>query len=254
MAPGHSAKIVEKDKDGYGQYLLAQFKGEVDTPELIERDDDYIDFGSHPGMYLSEFDQWSPAEQQAIAIANGRVLDVGCGAGRHSLWLQEKGFDVTAIDSSPGAIEVCKLRGVKNALLCPIADVGMFEADSFDTILMLGNNFGLLGEPENARSILKEFSRITTPRALIIAGTRDPYDTDDPVHIGYHEFNRRRGRMAGQIRIRVRYRKTVGEWFDYLFVSREEMREIVAGTDWQIAEFIGSDTPDYLAVLRKNIE
>jgi len=238
-------------QDAFGQQLLAQFNSQMTTAEFIERDDGYLDTGSEVGLYFLEYEQWSPLEQQVVNKAKGRILDVGCGAGRHSLYLQQKGFAVTGIDNSPGAIEVCQLRGLKNAMVRALADFDEFEADSFDTILMLGNNFGLFGDAENAKRILKKLSRITSAEAQIIAGTRNPYKTDSPEHLEYHEWNRQRGRMPGQIKMRVRYRKTVGEWFDYLFVSPEEMREIVANTDWQIEEIIESGEANYFAVIGK---
>lgn len=244
---------MEKDEDAYGQQLLAQFDAGNPTAEFIERDDNYIDTGSEAGLYFSEYERWSPLEQQAIKRAKGRILDIGCGAGRHSLYLERQGFNVTAIDNSPGAIEVCKRRGLKNAMVKPIAAASEFEPDSFDTILMFGNNFGLFGDAENAKLILKKMSRITSEKAQIIAQTLNPYQTGNPEHLEYLEFNRRRGRMPGQIKIRVRYGKIVGNWFDYLFVSPDEMREIVAGTDWQIEELIESGEANYFAVIRKNI-
>jgi hypothetical protein len=67
--------------------------------------------------------------------------------------LQQTGHDVTGIDNSPGAIEVCRSRGLKNMLMRPIANVAEFESNSFDTILMLGNNFGLFGDAINAKKI-----------------------------------------------------------------------------------------------------
>ncbi len=239
-------------QDAYGQQLLAQFNSKIPTAEFIERDDNYIDSGSQAGLYFSEYEDWSALERRAIDRARGKVLDVGCGAGRHSLYLQRKGFDVTGIDNSPGAIEVCRLRGLKNAFVRSIADVDRFEPDTFETILMFGNNFGLLGSAENAKSILKKFARITTANAQIIAGTRNPYKTDVPEHLEYHEFNRRRGRMPGQIRMRIRYGKTVGEWFDFLFVSPEEMPEILENTDWQIKEFIDQGGSNYYAVIERS--
>lgn len=244
---------MKATEDAYGQQLLAQYKSQTATAEFIERDDNYLDTGSEAGTYFFDYEQWSQLERQAIASAVGRVLDIGCGAGRHSLYLQRKGFDVTAIDNSPGAIEVCRLRGLKKAIVRPIADVDEFAPDSFDTLLMLGNNFGLFGDPQNARLILGELSRITSREAQIIAGARNPYQTDDPEHLEYHEFNRRRGRMPGQIRMRVRYGRTVGAWFDYLFVSPEEMEEIVAETDWKIKGFIGAEEPNYFALIGKKM-
>lgn len=231
---------------------MAQYESRTAKAEIIERDDNYIDTGSAAGMYFSEYEQWSPVERQAVDLAGGRVLDIGCGAGRHSLYLQQKGFDVTAIDNSPGAIEVCRLRGLKNAVVRPVADVDEFAPNSFDTILMLGNNFGLFGDPVNAKLLLEKLARVTSPEARIIAGTRDPYKTDSAEHLEYHELNRRRGRMPGQIRMRVRYGRAVGEWFDYLFVSPEEMKEVVAETAWRVKDFIEAGGPDYAAIIDKN--
>ena len=91
-------------QDAYGKQLLAQYNHQTPLAEIIERDDNYIDTGSDAGLYFTEYDEWSPLERRAIEFAKGRILDIGCGAGRHALYLQEKGFDVTAIDNSPGAI------------------------------------------------------------------------------------------------------------------------------------------------------
>jgi len=238
-------------QDAYGKQLLAQYNHQTPLAEIIERDDNYIDTGSDAGLYFTEYAQWSPLERRAIEFAKGRILDIGCGAGRHALYLQEKGFDVTGIDNSPGAIKVCKLRGLKKALVRPIEDVDKFKATSFDTIQMFGNNFGLFGNFENARLILKKFSRITAPDAQIIAQSRNPYKTSEPEHLEYHRLNKRRGRMCGQLRMRVRFGKTIGEWFDYLFVSPEEMQNILKDTDWQIKEFIEPDAASYFAIIGK---
>jgi SAM-dependent methyltransferase len=242
---------MKSSQDAYGLQLLAQYHRQTATVEIIERDDSYIDTGSDPGMYFRVYKQWSPLERRAIKLAKGRILDIGCGAGRHSLYLQQIGFDVTGIDISPGAVKVSKLRGLKKAQVRSISEVDKFEADSFDTILMLGNNFGLFGDAKGAKRILKRLYRITSVEARIIAGTRNPYETDNPNHLQYHRLNTKRGRMPGQIKMRVRFEKTVGPWFDYLFVSPKEMGELLGDTDWQVERFIGSKEANYIAVLRK---
>ena len=66
-----------------------------------------------------DFKDMPKLEQKALQLAKGKVLDVGCGAGSHALYLQEKGFDVTAIDISENAIKACELRGLKNCWLHP---------------------------------------------------------------------------------------------------------------------------------------
>jgi SAM-dependent methyltransferase len=242
---------MKNNQDAYGELMLAEYFSGTPSCEIIERDDGFIDTGSEPGLYFLDYDQWSPLEKQAIELARGRVLDIGCGAGRHSLYLQQKGFDVTGIDNSPGAIEVCRLRGLKKAIVRPAIEVGKFEPASFDTITMLGNNFGLMGGFEQGREILKDLYRITTADARIIAQSINPYKTGNPQHLEYHDLNKKRGRMPGQLKMRVRFGKTIGAWFDYLFVSPEEMEDIIQGSNWRIEKFLEPEEARYIAVIRK---
>jgi SAM-dependent methyltransferase len=181
----------------------------------------------------------------------GKVLDIGCGAGRHSLYLQSRDFDVLAIDNSPLAIEVSKLRGVKKAEIKSLHEIDS-NYGMFDTILMLGNNFALMGNPSNANRLLKIFPKITSETGLIIAECANPYSTDNKDHTEQHEKNRKRGRMGGQLSIRVRYRKLISDWFDFLLVSKEEMEEIMQDTGWKIEQFIDGNYPgSYIAIMKK---
>ncbi len=248
-----SKTLIELKKDALGQEVLAFFKGEKSF-EIIERNDGYINFSAGASEYFSEFNDWSEIQKQSIIYTHGRVLDVGAGAGRVSLYLQNKNFDVLAIDNSTLAIEVCKKRGVKQAKILPIEHIGKFKANSFDTIVMLGNNFGLFGNYKKAKNLLKKFYKITSKDALIIVETVDPYKAEDPIHLAYHEFNRQKGRMAGQLRIRVRFRNYATDWFDFLFVSKDEMIEILNNTGWKVKKFIVSDNdlyPVYSAIIEK---
>ena len=240
---------MKETQDAFGENLLAQYQGGRMMSEFVERDDGYLDTGSDPGAYFETYKDWSKGEQRAIGYARGRVLDIGCGAGRHALYLQQKGFDVTAVDSSPGAIKVCKLRGVKKALVRSIEDVDKFPAGSFDTVLMMGNNFGLFGSRRKARLLLKKLARVVAPTGKIIAGSLDPYKTTNPDHLSYHKRNKKLGRMGGQIRFRIRFKDIIGKWFDYLFVSQKEMQEILSETDWQVEKFIKSFNDNYFAVI-----
>jgi len=238
-------------QDAYGRQLLAQYHRQTATAEIIERDDRYIDTGSDPGLYFLEYKHWPLAERRAVDLARGRVLDIGCGAGRHSLYLQQKGLDVTGIDNSPGAVKVCKLRGLKKASVRSVSDVDKFKPGAFETVLMLGNNFGLFGSARGVKRITRKLDRITSADARIIAGTRNPYRTDDPNHLHYHRWNKKRGRMPGQIRMRVRFEKTVGAWFDYLFVSPEELETLLKDTPWQVERFLAREEANYIVVLQK---
>jgi hypothetical protein len=98
---------------------------------------------------------------------------------------------------------------------------------------------------------LHRLHALTSPNARIITETSDVYQTQDPIHLQYHRRNRRRGRMSGQVRIRVRYRHYATPWFDYLMVSPAEMKPILTGTGWHVRRFLKSAGPTYVAVIEK---
>jgi SAM-dependent methyltransferase len=243
---------MKKDKDAYGAELLAQYR-DLSRPiaEIVEREDGFIAASPWPPRYFAGYRDWSKRERQAVRLVQGRVLDVGCGAGRFALHLQKQGCKVTAIDNSSGAVKVSRSRGVKTALLRPIEEIGKFPPGSFDCILMMGSNFGLFGGFQKARRLLRDFARITSPAGQIIAEAVDPYQTQEPLHLAYHRYNRRRGRMSGQIRMRVRHGRTIGPWFDYLLVSQSELKKIVSATVWQVDRIIADKSPGYTVVLKK---
>jgi len=239
---------MKTEEDAVGQAIWACYEGRKSF-EVVERDDGYFDVVS-PNLYFSEFEDWGLHEKKAMGFAKGRILDLGCGAGRHALYLQKKGLDVLGIDKSPLAIKVCKLRGVRKVKVIPIENVN-FKPNSFDTILLMGNNFALFGDFKKARRLLEKFHRITSEDSMVIAEACDPYKTDNPDQLEYYDFNKKRGRMSGQWRIRIRYRKYVTQWFDNLLVSKEEMRKILEGTEWKVKEFIDSNSPAYIAIIEK---
>ena len=243
---------MEKNQDAYGQEVYAYFQGQTDIHEIVERIDGNIDVSSGPSAYFAPFAEWPTTEQEAIELAQRRVLDIGCGPGRVCLHLQAQGHEVVGIDNSPLAVEVAKERGVKDARVMSITQASRNTLGQFDTIVMFGNNFGLFGNYQRAKWLLRRFYGMTGENGRIIAESLDPYDTNNPDHLAYHAYNRKRGRMSGQLRIRIRYKKVIGPWFDYLLVSPNEMSDIGTGTGWTIARFIQDETtPFYIAILEK---
>lgn len=236
-------------EDAFGALMLTLHEGGR-AAEIIERDDGLFETAFSGGLYLAPFRGWPAHHRRAMRFVRGRVLDVGCGAGRVCLHLQQRGLEVVGIDISPGAVEVCRRRGVLDARVCPIDDVDA-SLGVFDTVVMLGNNFGLLASRAKARRLLRRFHALTSDRGRIVAETRDVHDTEDPVHLAYHGRNRRRGRMAGQIRIRIRYRQLKTPWFDFFMVSPDELEELLAGTGWSLTRTIESGDA-YIAVIDKD--
>ncbi|MDE0483864.1 MAG: class I SAM-dependent methyltransferase [Candidatus Poribacteria bacterium] len=244
--------MLTDKQDAFGHLLSDNHNGEQNV-EIVEREDGYIDISRlGPLAYLAEYPEWAEHQKLAMKYATGSVLDIGCGAGRHSLYLQEKGHDVLATDISPLAIRLCQQRGLKNASVVPITQLNS-KLGVFNTIIMMGHNFGLVGSFKRARWLLKRFASMTTDDTKIIAETMDPYQTENPAHLAYHQYNRERGRMSGQLRLRIRYKQYATPWFDYLFVSRSELEEILIGTSWTIERYIDSGKPTYVAILKKRV-
>ena len=238
--------------DAYGEMLLAALDDRNEVLEIVEREDGTImasKFG--PVSYLAPYPKWESHQKRGMRLARGRVLDVGAGGGRVALYLQEKGHEVVAIDSSPGAIEVCRKRGIRDARVLRLEDVDE-SLGTFDTVVMYGNNLALLSSRTKAPRILRRLARITSQRARIIGECLDPYGTDNPTHLAYHERNRKRGRMGGQIKIRVRYQDVATPWFDYMFLSEPELRGILDGTEWQLLRMLEGERT-YVAVIEKGI-
>lgn len=237
------------EQDAYGAILLAHLAGQR-PQEIVEREDGFIEATSGPELYFRPFRRWPAHQRKALRFVRGRVLDVGAGAGRVALELQARGHEVVAIDISPGAVEVCRRRGVRDARVLRFEDVDE-TVGTIDTVVMFGNNFGLFGSPAKAARMLRRLHRLTSPSARIVAETRDTFSTDAHEHLDYHERNRRRGRLPGQLRLRVRHRMATTPWFDYLIVSPAELRELLAGTGWQVEKLIEGETGMYTAVLDK---
>ena len=251
---GNAVESGNSEADVFGQQIYDQHLGLLpdDFREVGERDDGHMQMYDHPSWYFAPFAEWYPHLQKSMKYVRDRTLDIGCGAGRVSLYLQDTGVDVVGIDQSPLAVKVCRERGLRDAGVLSVTDVSASSLGVFDTIIMTGNNFGIFGNADSARLLLRRFLDITTDEGRIIAETTDPYATEDPIHLAYQERNRKMGRMSGQYRHRERYRNLKGPWFDWLFVSKDEMRHIVDGTGWTIRKFIEPEGAQYVAILEKD--
>lgn len=238
---------LTSDQDAHGRAMLDYLEGR-EAVELIERDDGMIAPSGGPEAYFSEPSDWASYATDALAYVRGRVLDVGCGAGRISLYLQDLGHEVVGVDISPGAVDTSRRRGVLDAREISITQVGP-DLGVFDTLVFFGNNFGLFGNEKRARWLLRRFHRLTSEGGRIVAECTDPYQTEEEAHLSYHESNRKRGRMGGQVRVRVRYKKFRTPWFDWLLASEEEVRGLLEGTGWHLEHSFDSGQGPYSAVI-----
>ncbi len=156
-------------KDILGRALLdyqsGKYSEDIKTYSSLDEEDII------PIPYLfRDFKKMPLLEQKALKLCKGNILDIGCGAGGHSLYLQKKGFTVTALDQSPGAIETCKLRGLEHTVLQTVQD---FKLQKYDTLLMLMNGIGIVGKLRNIDLFFSHLKTLLKPNGQILLDSSD---------------------------------------------------------------------------------
>jgi SAM-dependent methyltransferase len=240
-APGSSFEL-------YARAMLDHWLGKRAAFEF-ERDDG-LRRPSKIDTYFAPPSKWPRAEQEAIRLVRGRTLDIGCGPGRHALFLQKKGIDVVGIDASPTQVALARIRGV--AQVYP-GDVRQLPRGlgTFRTVLMLGNNLGLPGDLPRMRRFLRDLKEITRQGGLLIGNSVIP-GTWSEDHLPYVKGNLRRGRPLGLLTLRARYKGAIGDWFDLLLLSPEDLARLAHETGWDLVRVIWEGGPgDYIGVLER---
>jgi SAM-dependent methyltransferase len=164
-------------KDIFGKALLDYHNGNY--TENIVTSTNISDEDVLPLLYLfRDYKDMPKIEKMALKFCKGSILDVGCGSGSHSLYLQEHGFAVKAIDISEGAVKVAKERGVKHTEVKSLLD----ETDAFDTILLLMNGTGIFQEIIQVSKYLSHLKSLLKSGGQILIDSSDikyMYEDDD---------------------------------------------------------------------------
>ncbi len=206
-------------------------------------DDDEIDV---PYLFRNE-EQMPPLEQQALHLAKGRVLDVGAGAGCHTLTLQAKGMQVTAVDVSPLSVEAMQLRGVNDARCINLFDERL--TGPFDTILLLMNGTGIVGHLKNMPEFFARMRSLLAQEGQILVDSSDLkylYENED----GTYDIDPQ-GPYYGQIDYQMVYRKVKGDSFDWLYVDFETLRMLAGLNGFDCEKVADGAHYDYLARLTR---
>ncbi|HIE26453.1 TPA: class I SAM-dependent methyltransferase [Candidatus Poribacteria bacterium] len=234
--------------DIIGMMFMDYLRSGENARYTIYRDDGNFE-NLYVKSYFSEYDEFGSLIQEALEYVDGKVLDVGCGAGKHALYLQSIGIDVVGLDISPLAVQVCKERGLKKCVAASALNLP-FKNGTFDTIIMMGNNFGIAGTSPKTQRMLMNFRKLLSGKGTVIAHSIDPTLTNNPEHLAYHERNRKRGLPVGQVKIKLEYKKAVSSWFYLLLVTPEEMKKLAEETGWRFDKLIVVQDASYIGVLR----
>ncbi len=192
-----------------------------------------------------EEDEMPEIERKALEMAKGKTLDVGAGAGCHSLILQKRGFDVTAIDISPLSVETMRARGVKKAF-----EQDFYALDGrYDTVLMMMNGIGIVGTLSRMPMFFRHLDKILASDGQLLCDSSD---------ISY-VFENEEGIIElpdtdyyGEINYQMRYRDIIGEPFSWLFIDAETLRQVAEKHGYAVEIVAEGKHDDYLARIFKN--
>ncbi len=198
-------------------------------------------------VFFREPDGFFPFESAALEHCEGQVLDVGAGAGVHSLLLQARGFEVTAVDVVPEAVEVMKTRGVDDARL---ADVFTLDSGSFDTVLMLMNGIGPAGTLDGIERLLNQLDRRLRPGGQILVDSGPPQAKGEPPDPHLVSWPGDQPAYRGEAWVSLEYKGMRGDLFRELYVDDASFRERAGRAGWRF-EVLFWENASYVARLTR---
>ncbi|MFH1530076.1 MAG: class I SAM-dependent methyltransferase [Pseudomonadota bacterium] len=162
-----------------------------------------------------------PVERTALRLCEGHVLDAGAGSGTHALALEALGHEVTAIDILPDAVEVMRVRGLRDPR---VGDIFTFDGGPYDSVLMLMNGIGIVGDLDGLDRIFRALRRLVVPGGQVL------FDSTDLAERGGRRG--RRGRYGGEVTFTLTYRGKTGPTFPWLFVDSDTLGDAALDNGW----------------------
>ncbi len=221
-------------------YQAGQYSEDIKTFSSLD-EEDYI-----PLPYLfRNFDEMPFLEQKALELAKGTVLDIGCGAGNHALYLQQKGFKVTALDNSKGAIQVCRERGVLKTVQSTVL---AYSGIKFDTLLLLMNGIGLAGNLDDLGDFLGHLKSLLQPNGQVLLDSSDIiYMFNQDEDGGY--WVPENGRYYGEVTFIMAYKEQKSKAFPWLYLDYNTLQNACLANNLNCELVVEGDHYDYLAKL-----
>ena len=231
-------------KDLFGKAILDYQTGNNPQDFITETSISEADEMSVTYLFRG-FDEMPKLEQKALELSFGKILDVGCGAGSHSLYLQDKGFDVTSIDISQNAITACELRGLKKA---KVQDVMTLANEKFETLLLLMNGAGMCGRLKNISRFLKHLKSLLTEKGQILV------DSSDIIYMFEEDEDGSKwipGASAyyGEVEFTVSYKGETEKPFAWMYIDYNTLQNAAIANGLACELVMEGDHFDYLAKL-----
>jgi len=235
--------LIDKNHDPIGTALLRFYETQDDTPIQVEMDIAEEDTLA-PSYFFRDFEQCPELEQTALKLAHGKVLDVGAGAGSHSLYLQNQGLDVTALDISPHSVEVMEKRGLAKVRLANFYDL---PQERFDTLLLLMNGIGLVQTLDGFEAFFLKARTLLAPKGQILLDSSDliyMFEQEDGSYL--IDLN---DKYHGEVVFNLAYKNIDGQPFNWLYVAEDLLQDAAEENGFKCEIIQQGPHYDYLAKL-----
>ncbi len=228
--------------DVFGKALQDQFV--AGTAETLWLHNSYDEPEEMPvDIFFRTEDEMPDIELEAMDLCEGRVLDVGGGAGSHALILQERGFDIIALDISPLAVSIMQSRGIINAVE---GDIFTYQGEKFDTLLFLMNGIGLTGTVEGFKSFLNHAKTLLNDDGQLLFDSSDITYLYDGTEIPTNKY-------YGEVSYQYEYKGEKGEWFNWVYLDPHLLKNIAKETGWECHLLFDDGQDQYLAEMRVTV-
>jgi len=238
--------------NGQGLAIRDYFNGDKEAGIIIHSSDGDTE-EVEVSIFFREFPYIPLIEKAALDLCYGDVIDVGAGAGCHSLELQNRGMNVAAIDVLPDVVDIMKARGVRDARL---GDFWELKDERFDTVLMLMNGIGIVGDLEGLKVFLGRAGDLIKPGGQIVFDSIDlRCEKPEGAENGSSQSqsvsgdSAKEGRYFGEIEYRIEYKGVIYPPFQWLFVDAQTLRDYASSSGWKFEHVMKFENGRYLGRL-----
>jgi hypothetical protein len=235
--------MIKKEQDPMGQAISNFFHQQDETPVRVTTNITFEEELPVPYLFRS-YNEMPLLEQKAMDLVKGTVLDVGAGAGAHSVYLKEQNFKVTSIDVSELSCDVMKARGLENV---SCSNIWTFTPQVYDTVLFMMNGIGLVKTLKGLEAFFEHLKKYVAVNGQVLLDSSDLkylFEEEDGAY--WVDLN---ADYYGELQYNLEYKDVVAEPFFWLFVDFNKLKMAAEKCNWQVELIHQDDHFHYLVKL-----
>jgi hypothetical protein len=234
--------MIPQFDDPVGRAVYDYHFNSINKP-IIVHSDDFDDDTIETDYLFRSYKNMPVLEKKAMSLCSGKILDVGACAGAHSVYLREKGFEVTSLETSAFCCEVLKSRNLPDVVQ---QDIFKFSNRKFDTILLLMNGTGIAGSIMGLEVLFHRLKSLLNPKGQILIDSSDLiflFEQDD----GSAMIDISADKYYGELTFQTEYNNWKSQPFHWLYVDLDNLENAIEKNQLKLKQVFKGQHFDYLA-------